>query len=268
MVTKRRQIRKRQTRRRRQTGGGEAEDREIIRTIHTEVKDAGVMIAMIYKTKSIYDKCTEYAPASPLGRGHVIPDRYSRPKAGMKPLNSVLRCAYNFFDIYANKARGNNAEPPEWEMARQICQKLNESFWIFMAADYDPEHRIAPSKAKVKKADNLFGRISHFIEVLSGPSRAEMEAAARERVARGEELERKEAERARKIAEEARKTKKPCGGAGCEDGSRPMTKNEESMLRQKYPEWFPGFNVNAAAGTLVAVPDPSIYGKEAKSTAW
>jgi hypothetical protein len=224
MATKRRQVRKRQTRRRRQAGGGTEEDYEIIRTIYAHNGDPGAMIAAIYTTKALYNKCTEYPPASQLGKGQVIPVRYARPK-GMKPLNSVLRCAYNMFDIYAGKARGSESERAEWEMARQLCMKLKQAFQTFTDADYDPETRMGPSKGKQKKADNLFERIGQFIYEMSG-AKAERERANFERRARAVEAERMEAGRARMMTETRRTERSaastapatsaaPCGGAGC-----------------------------------------------------
>lgn len=202
MRATRRQLRKNaQTRRRRrQAGGGEVEDFEIIRLIHTEVNDPGAMIGMLYKTKEIYDSCPAFPPASPMGgpraRDIAIPEPFARPKSGMKPLNSMLRCAFNFFFKYANRSRGSNDEAKELGMAEAICAKLTEVFWIFVNAN--PE--LAPSRGQREKADKLFRRIGHFIGALSVSAAAE-EENTRERLARAKAAQEREAAYAKSARE-------------------------------------------------------------------
>lgn len=201
MATRRRHPRRRQTRRpHQQSGGGREEDFDVIRSVYRYITDPGVMIAAIYNTHELHDSFSVHAPKSQLGgkeaRHVVIPDRYTRPEPRMKPLNSVLRCAYNFFDQYAGKSRGDDAEPGEWAMAKDINKKLEIVFWTFV--DADPDRR--PSRSKIDKADKLFNRIRHYIGAATRSPRAG--AGAEEIEDRVKAAERREKERGREARAE------------------------------------------------------------------
>lgn len=201
--TRRRHPQRRQTRRpHRQTGGAIEEDYEIIRSVYRYIDDPGVMIAAIYNTRELYEKCTSHAPKSLLGgkraRDIAVPDRYARPEPRMKPLNSVLRCAFNFFDRYADKARGDDAEPGEWAMAKRINIELEAVFWMFVHAT--PEMK--PSRSKSEKADKLFNRIRHYIEAATRSGAAAGANTREDREKAAEEREKAKARMARAAGHE------------------------------------------------------------------
>lgn len=192
MATTRRQLRKRQTRRRRvsrrQVGGTVEEDYTIIRTIHRHISNPGEMIAAIYTTRGLYAKIPDSPPGSAIGED-VIPEHYARPHPKMKPLNSVIKGAFNFFQPYAGRARGSESERAEWEMAKQINNKLSLAFLIFIGTntrtvmERGVAHSIPASTTKLKQANKLFGDIARSI---NGPGIGEMGADERAAKAREE----------------------------------------------------------------------------------
>lgn len=156
MATRRRHPRRRQTRRR-QIGGGKTEQAfDVIRSVYRHIGSPGSLIAAIYNTREIYGKCPESAPRSQLGyNGHrevAIPERYGRPDPHKKPLNSVIRCAFNFFNDYANEYRREEGGHDELRQAMRITNELRLIFETLV--DADPEK--APTGGKIKRADRLF----------------------------------------------------------------------------------------------------------------
>lgn len=166
MATRRRHPRRRQTRR--QTGGGREEEFDIIRAVYRHVGSPGALIAAIYNTREIYGKCSEAPPKSRLGYdGHheiAIPERYGRPDPHKKPLNSVIRCAFNFFNKHASEFRDEEGGHDELRQARHITIELRGIFATLV--DADSEKR--PSGNKIKKADKLFHSIRDHMGRESG----------------------------------------------------------------------------------------------------
>ena len=197
MATRRRHPRRRQTRRsHQQSGGGREEDFDVIRSVYRNIHNQGGLIAAIYNTREIYNSnsCRDAAPKSQLGyNGHretSIPDKYTRPDYDKKPLNTVIRCAFNFFNKYASEYRGEEGGYEELEQAAKINNQLRVIFRTLV--DGDPV--MATSGGAIKKAEKLFNSIRDH---MGRASRSPIAGAANVVKEHTKAAERREKERGR-----------------------------------------------------------------------
>ena len=180
----------------------------IVQSAYEYVADPAAMIALLYRTRAVYDACPMGVPSSELGRGFSVNEHFNHPH-GMKALNVMLRYTYNYFNDFTKKMNFNDYE------ARTCCSNA-----IYFRAR-DVRNVIAsvfatlsdtPSTTKYNTAQSLFNRIKSCITSMP-PTPAEREheherdreiarraavAAAAEEARRAEE-----AARAKKAADDA-----------------------------------------------------------------
>jgi hypothetical protein len=173
-----------------------------------ELRHIAAAIAYLYRT-SLYVSCPGAAPRSAItrdARAHVVM-RYNSPR-GMKPLNSMLRHAYNFFyDIqrmmnWDDYEARNNARNVVFFRARSICAAISEAFGILVEADM--------SRTKDGTASRLFRMITDYIGALPNTlaaQRAADAAEAEERRKAAEARAKVDAERAAAAKADENKTR-------------------------------------------------------------
>jgi hypothetical protein len=84
----------------------------VVRTMYEYVEDPAAMIALLYRTRAIYESCPGAAPLSELGSrstGLSVSEPFNRPH-GMTAMNSMLRYSYNYFNKFCNKMNWNDLE--------------------------------------------------------------------------------------------------------------------------------------------------------------
>ena len=130
----RRQSRKSRQTRRQYGGNPEARDLETIDKFNAYVDNPGKLIGKLYT--EMYFKCPTYAPKSKLGgrdgdRLHIVEENNFPESKIKKPLSSIIRCAYNFFEKYASRKTGdtwNDDQPPQYKKASKLCSALEKAF--------------------------------------------------------------------------------------------------------------------------------------------
>jgi hypothetical protein len=210
----------RATRRVVQRGGDRAQDFAIINEVYSHIRNTGELIASIYNVKRIYNSCPGYAPKSRLGgkKGDalVVPSHLNLPRGpterALKPMNMMLRHAYNFFFKYAElKTTNTNVDLPEIIRANGICQKLQDAFLVFNRAA--GEYATIPAKKAAKKQfDSIQGALNAMAAPpanhrAAGPGARESEGmrraeAAAEALARAADVAKKAAANLHKAAVE------------------------------------------------------------------
>ncbi len=120
---------------RRQKGGDlEAKDIALIDTFFHFVDKPALLAANLYINKDIYNKCTTFAPKSFIGgphgnKLHIEGDINFPISPTKKPLSTILRCAYNFFEKYAKRVSENwEMEQSHYKRAQRICTILDRVF--------------------------------------------------------------------------------------------------------------------------------------------
>ena len=161
-----------------------------------EPRHLAAAVAFFYNS-SLHGSCPAAAPRSNLARDARInvPWHYNNPR-GMKPLNSMLRHAFNYFydiqrkfnfDDYEARAEKKNVV---FFRARSLCATISEVFSILVESSY--------SRSKDEVASRLFRQICDYCYRM--PRTIKERRAADE-----EERRREEAAAAVLAAEEAKR---------------------------------------------------------------
>ncbi len=185
----------------------------IVRSAREYLADPPAMIALLYRTRALYETCPPGVPSSELGRNRhgadfQIAEHFNHPH-GMKSLNAMLRHAFNFFNEFCRKMNFNDYEATSergnvvFFHARAVRNEIATVFSTLSDVS---------SKTKEKEAEKVYRRILDCITSMP-PTPAEREREReRERehqrraaaLAAAEDARRaEEAERAKKAASDA-----------------------------------------------------------------
>lgn len=162
-----------------------AETKDLINKAYTygegsrETRQLAATVAYLYTT-SLHGSCPASAPRSNITRDArlYVPTHYNTPR-GKKPLNSMLRHAFNFFydiqrmmnfDDYDARDDARNAV---FFRARSLCASLSEAFGILVEAGL--------SRTKDSAASRLFRYICDYSIVLPLTASEQRAADAEER---------------------------------------------------------------------------------------
>jgi hypothetical protein len=162
----------------------------------SETRHLAAAVAFLYST-SLHGSCPAAAPRSNITRDArlYVPGHYNSPR-GMKPLNSMLRHTFNYFDNIQRMMNWDDYEA-RGEMknvvffrARSLCATISEVFGILVEAGL--------SRNKDAAASSLFRQISDYCVVLP-------RTCSEQRAAEAEERRRAEVAAAQRAVEEAKR---------------------------------------------------------------
>lgn len=187
-----------------------------------ELRHLAAAVAFLYKS-SLHGSCPAAAPRSYITRDarRHIPGRYNSPR-GMKPLNSMLRHTFNYFDNIQCRFNFDDLDARETEdsvvfkRARWLCATISEVFAILSEADL--------SRTKDSAAYRLFQYICDYCLVLPKTLAEERKASAAARA-----IEERDA--MARLAEAKPVVEKAVVAAWDEDDARVRAEAEEARRR-------------------------------------
>jgi hypothetical protein len=131
----------------------------IIQSAYEYLADPPALIALLYRTRTIYDSCPPGVPSSELGRGFAVNEHFNHPNS-MKALNVMLRHTYNYFNDFTKKMNFDDyeacSEPRNaiYFRARHVRNTIASVFATLSDTS---------SGTKYKAAQTMFTKIKDYI---------------------------------------------------------------------------------------------------------